>query len=143
MADTNSTGELIKLVAQGVASTTKNTQTKMTKAEIKRNTFKSNTFKRRVADNTPKDAINRMTVNNKISDSAIDASPLGSTYIQDKEGSALATAPSVGVNVVARLKRLSESVEPKLQKVVAGLNRKINPISTSNVAMIAKKTRRR
>jgi hypothetical protein len=147
MAETNSTSTLIKLVTQAVSSSAGGAKTKISKSEAaraaKKAALKSNTFKRRVAYSPSTDAINRMTVNNKISDSAIDASPLGSDYIQGKTGTALADAPSVGANVTARLNRLSQSVEPKIQKIVAGLNSKLNKVTTTSVPVMKTYRRKR
>lgn len=143
MAATNSTAALMKLVTQGVSNATNSAQTKISFGAAKKATLKANKFNRRVGNETPQNVVSRLTAGNEMSDSKMDTTELGSIYIQGKEGTTLANAPSIGVNMTARLKRLSQSVEPKLQKVVAGLNDKINPISTSPVYMINKKQSKR
>lgn len=131
---TNSTQALVKLVTAGITSTTKKTETKIKSAKkVRGKIFRTRT------DETPSVAmVSKLTKDNPISDKKYDTKSTGSDYIQGIVGTPLADAPSVGATVGARLKRLSQSVEPKIQQVVAGLNSKLHRISTGNVAMTKK-----
>lgn len=148
---TNSTKQLVKLVAAGVSGATKSYAPKLKSVKKVRGKI----FKSRGDTSEPMaGVVSKLTKDNPISDKKYDTTSAGSNYIQGIVGTPLANAPSVGADVNARLARLQNDVMTKIFKKDTGkidirlqapVDRSAGAphrISTSTVAMTKTKRKR-
>lgn len=126
--------ELIKQTTQAVMDSIKKTA----KTTSDEKTYKAKTGKhfrkRGGGPETPPPAGPTLGSETKLAKGQFDVTPTGSRYISNKSGASLASAPSIGANVNARLQRLQNKIQtdifkkdtgivsPKLQAVVSGVN---------------------
>jgi len=147
---TNSTQQLVKLVAAGVSGAAKSYAPKIKSVKKVRGKI----FKSRGDTSEPMaGVVSKLTKDNPISDKKYDITSAGSNYIQGIVGTPLANAPSVGADVNARLARLNNEVmtkifkkdtakiTPRLQAPVDRSAGAPHKISTSTVTIAGKRKR--